>query len=166
MCQSFLELAHFCSFSQCFQASLSVPVPCGMWDLSSLIREMNLCPLRWRWRCFFKNSFSYLYPLVSVAVCRLSPVAESGDDSPLWVHGLLTVVVSLEHMGFSSHGTGARESWLTGFRAWAPCWWHMGLVAPLHVDLPGLEIKPVSLHSKADSYWTYWTTREVPTKVQ
>ena len=54
---------------------------------------------------FKKNS--YLYPLVFVAVRRLSPFVVSGDDSLLWVHRLLTVVVPPEHVGFSSCGTWA-----------------------------------------------------------
>ena len=66
---------------------------------------------------FKKNS--YLYPLVFVAVRRLSPFVVSGDDSLLWVHRLLTVVVPPEHVGFSSCGTWAWELWLPGSRAWA-----------------------------------------------
>ena len=56
---------------------------------------------------FLKNSFSYLHPLVFVAVHRLSLLVVSGDYSSLWVHRLLTVVVSLELVGFSSWGTWA-----------------------------------------------------------
>ena len=60
----------------------------------------------------------------------LSLVAESGGYSLVAVHGLLTVATSL-----------VVEQ---GPREWAQSLWHMGLVAPNHVDLPGPGVEPMS----------------------
>ena len=121
-----------------------LPVPCGMWDLSSLIREMNLCPLRWKCRCFFKKTVSVIYILWSLLLCtgflRLrwagtTPRCGCTGFSLWWFLWSMWASVAAAH-GHKSCGFQALER---GLRYW----WHMGSVAPLHVDLPGLDIKPV-----------------------
>ena len=76
---------------------------------------------------------------VFTAACGLSLVAASGGYSSLQCAGFsLRWLLSLwstgsRRTGFSSCGTQAQQSWLTGSRAQAQQLWHTGLVALRHV---------------------------------
>ena len=51
---------------------------------------------------------------------------------------------TLECTGFSSCGLQAQQLEPVGSRVQAQYLWHMGLLAPCHVDLPGPGMKPMS----------------------
>ena len=91
---------------------------------------------------FFFLIYKFIYfwlCWVFIAACRLSLLAVSGVYSLLrcagfslrWV--LLLQSTGSRHVSFSSCGTQAQQSWLTGSRAQARQLWHMGLVALQHV---------------------------------
>ena len=93
---------------------------------------------------FFINLFIYLFIFVCIGSLLLhvsfSLIAASRGQSLLWCTGfslwwpLLLWSMGSRHAGFSSCGTRAQQLWLVSSRAQAQQLWHMGLVAPQHVE--------------------------------
>ena len=91
--------------SSCFYLFLFLAAPCGMWDLSSLMRDPTQAPCIGRTESFFLMCyFIYLFldDWVFVAARGLSLVAVSGGYSWLWCTG-------------ATLGCGARASHCSGF---------------------------------------------------
>ena len=108
----------------------------------SLTNGVRLCGGLGCWQmCFFVFFFILIIVFIYFWLCWIFVAAQTFLQ--LWCLGfslqwfLLLQSTGSRHTGFSSCGMWAQQLWLLGSRAQAQQLWHVGLVAPRHVESSG-----------------------------